>query len=382
MNAINWELATRIANKLTKPGPQFSKREMAVGVAELRAAASEAIDLVVNTSGLPNDGRAAVYVVDRPTIITVNIANSAYLFQASGTDKLLPDETAADNLFGVVLGTVMSYLAHGVLGQFVPFQHSALYLVAPNIMGMERRLNVDPHDFRLWVCLHEQTHQAQFAAAPWMAERLLQLIAQVTLAEKDTQQLADTLLRTGEKILKAGRKELRDTGIVNLIRQAAPAEMSAALDAVTAQMSLLEGHADVIMDEVGPGVIKSLADIRAKFDNRRAERTKGIKSLPAKLTGMDAKMAQYADGAQFCRGVIRETDMDTLNLAFAAPENLPSVPELADPASWIARVTGTRQQPSNAPAPSHSPARRAAPVSETTERTSASSQSAIEPKVG
>ncbi|OAX65729.1 hypothetical protein A5N15_02895 [Rothia kristinae] len=41
---------------------------------------------------------------------------------------------------------------------------------------LERELNVEPEDFRLWVCLHEQTHRVQFAAAPWLRGHLLELI--------------------------------------------------------------------------------------------------------------------------------------------------------------------------------------------------------------
>ena len=38
---------------------------------------------------------------------------------------------------------------------------------------------------------------------------------------------------------------------------------------ITAVMSLLEGHADVVMDDVGPALIPSIAQIRAKFTERR-----------------------------------------------------------------------------------------------------------------
>ncbi|MDR0436233.1 MAG: zinc-dependent metalloprotease [Propionibacteriaceae bacterium] len=338
MISVDWEMAARTAKRLTPPGPQVAKREMAAAVSELKAAAAKAIELVVNTSGLPNDGRAAVYVVDRPSIIAVNLANSAHLLQASGLDTPSLTQDRPSKSLGLILGGVMSYLARGLLGQFVPFQRPALYLVAPNVMDSERKLSVDPHDFRLWVCLHEQTHQAQFAAAPWLADRLLRLISEMALAEADEDERADMFLDIGQRVLRAGRGKMATLGLMDILRESAPPKMSAALDALTAQMSLLEGHADVIMDEVGPRVIPSLSSIRAKFDKRRAERTTGLKALPAKLTGMDAKLAQYADGARFCRAVLRDASMGTLNLAFASPENVPTLAELSDPAAWMNRV--------------------------------------------
>ncbi len=47
-----------------------------------------------------------------------------------------------------------------------------LLLVAPNIVHVERELDVDPHDFRLWVCLHEETHRTQFTAVPWLRDHI------------------------------------------------------------------------------------------------------------------------------------------------------------------------------------------------------------------
>ncbi|GAA2927734.1 hypothetical protein GCM10020221_24590 [Streptomyces thioluteus] len=44
--------------------------------------------------------------------------------------------------------------------------------MAPNIVHGERELDVDPHDFRLWVCLHEETHRTQFTAVPWLRDHI------------------------------------------------------------------------------------------------------------------------------------------------------------------------------------------------------------------
>ena len=55
-------------------------------------------------------------------------------------------------------------------------QGAQLLLVAPNLVTVERQLRVDPHDFRLWVCLHEVTHRVQFTAVPWLREHMGSLL--------------------------------------------------------------------------------------------------------------------------------------------------------------------------------------------------------------
>ena len=114
-------------------------------------------------------------------------------------------------------------------------------------------------------------------------------------------------------------------------------EQKAVLDRITGVMSLLEGHADVVMDGVGPTVIPSVETIRAKFNERR----KGVGSLDSilrKLLGLDAKMAQYRDGANFVNHVVDKVGMDDFNAVWTGPETLPSRAEIEDPSAWIARV--------------------------------------------
>jgi coenzyme F420 biosynthesis associated uncharacterized protein len=106
---------------------------------------------------------------------------------------------------------------------------------------------------------------------------------------------------------------------------------------VTAVMSLLEGHADVVMDEVGPQVVPTVEVIRARFTKRRAGRG-AVDQLLRRLLGLDAKLRQYADGARFVRQVIAEVGVDGFNRVWTSPQTLPLPTEIADPASWVRRV--------------------------------------------
>ena len=102
-------------------------------------------------------------------------------------------------------------------------------------------------------------------------------------------------------------------------------------------MSLLEGHADVVMDGVGPTVIPSVAQIRKKFNQRR-QGVGTLDKLLRRLLGLDAKMAQYRDGAVFVRHVVDKVGMDQFNAVWSGPEALPSKAEITDPDAWVARV--------------------------------------------
>ncbi len=236
---------------------------------------------------------------------------------------------------GAEVGGLLGFLAGKVLGQFDPFYapDGRLLLVAPNIVHVERELDVDPHDFRLWVCLHEETHRVQFTAVPWMREHLFAQIEAIAETVEPTKLLDDGLKRVTDS-LKGG---LKNGG--SLVDLMSTPEQKEILDRVTGMMSLLEGHADVVMDGVGPTVIPSVQTIRGKFDTRR----KGVGTLDKilrRVLGLDAKMAQYRDGAAFVRGVVDKVGMEEFNAVWERPENLPSKAELSEPDGWVARVLG------------------------------------------
>ena len=61
-----------------------------------------------------------------------------------------------------------------------------------------------------------------------------------------------------------------------------------------------------------------------------------------KLFGLEQKMRQYEIGEKFVRGVIAVGGPRAIDAAWDAPENLPTFPELDEPAAWLARVRPAR----------------------------------------
>ena len=343
---VDWALAVRIGGRLAGEGPAVGRGEAAAIVEELRAGAERSTGLVREFTGLvARDHSAPVLVVDRAAWVQANADAFATLL-APIVDKLSHNKpptglTAAvgSKITGAEVGGVLGFLASKVLGQFDPFHEpdGRLLLVAPNIVHVERELEADPHDFRLWVCLHEETHRVQFTAVPWMREHLFTQIRRFAETMEPAGLLEDGLGRVLE-----GLKNARSGGssAASLIDVVGTPEQKELLDGLTGVMSLLEGHADVVMDGVGPTVIPSVAQIRGKFNERR----KGVGVLDRllrRVLGLDAKMAQYRDGAAFVRAVVDRAGMSGFNVVWEQPEHLPSRAEIADPDAWMARVLRT-----------------------------------------
>ena len=337
MNLVDWDFAVTVGSKVAGPGPEVSAEEAAAAVLELREGAERSTPLVRDFTGLQAAAATApVLVVDRAGWLRANADGFATIL-APIVDKLTEKkgppsaiaEAIGSRVTGAEVGLMLGFLGSKVLGQFDPFfaPHGRLLLVAPNIVHVERELSADPTDFRLWVCLHEETHRVQFTANPWLGDHLLAQMHAVA----DTIEPSALLegVRRGAESIRSGNGSVLDL--------VSSPEQKEILDRVTGVMSLLEGHADVVMDGVGPSVIPSVAEIRKKFNQRR----KGAGSLDKllrRLLGLDAKMAQYRDGAVFVRHVVDKVGMDEFNAVWTGPETLPSKAEITDPDAWVARV--------------------------------------------
>lgn len=332
---IDWELAGRTAARLVPPGPRATRAERAECVADLRAAALRAPALVSEATGLPLASGGLDLVLDRPRWAQSMVQTAPALWeQLGGVRTPTLGGRVKGRAAATQLGAGLAVLGTRILGQFEPFADpSRLLLVAPNVMLAERQMGVEPRDFRQWVCLHEQTHRVQFEAAPWLPTHLLALVSTVLAAEERAdERVLDILGRLGRDASAAGDR-FSNGMLMDLL--AAPGARTA-LDRAMALMTLLEGHADVVMDLAGPEVIPSLGTIRRRFEGRRD--SGGRHALVGRLVGMDAKLAQYRDGVAFCRAVIDSAGHRAMNKVFEGPENLPTRAELENPAAWLARI--------------------------------------------
>ncbi|MGI5165550.1 zinc-dependent metalloprotease [Spirillospora sp. CA-253888] len=358
---IDWNVAVQAGTRLVRPGPQISHAEAREVVAELRELSKIAHGHVRDFTGMAIEADPEpATIVDRPGWIRANVDGFRVVLEPlleqmearrgpgllGGGPGGVMVQAVGSRVTGMQVGVILSYMASRVLGQyelFLPPDPSGraptgrLTLVAPNIVHVEQDLEVDPHDFRLWVCLHEETHRAQFTGVPWLREYVQDQMTKFLLAsDLDPGALMDRLRDAADVLADAVRG-----GEGNLIDAIQTPEQRVILDRLTAVMTLAEGHGDYVMDAVGPEVVPSVQQIRSRFQGRREGGSRLDKAV-RRLLGIDLKMKQYAEGSRFVRQVVTEVGMADFNKVWRSPETLPTLPEIKEPALWIDRVVGPR----------------------------------------
>ena len=399
---VDWRTVERLS-ALIPAGPSASRSACASSVAVLRRSAQEAPAWVARITGL---NRAAQQVAETTR---VSVVDRAGLVRAStralrGLMEQVPAPPASEaiQLVGAAeVAGAMSLLATRLLGQVVPAApggtrgHGAgsagparpagekdcegddvvtpgtglareattdaggesvapphLLLVAPNVLAVRRQMDLDMLDLPAWVCLHEMTHAVQLAAAPWLGPYLsdsMRVVIGAVVeavyggadgAGGESSRGRGSRPRRGRAVrlaARAGRGRVLE-GLMNVTDRAEVASLAAAL-------TFLEGHAEVVLDDVHPNRMPSVHRLRAVLSRSRAA-DGGIGPGPGlgslllhRLMGLEAKEALYADGAAFVRSVVTRIGHEGLNAVWADPELLPTPAELARPDVWVRRIS-------------------------------------------
>lgn len=344
---VDWSVAERSARALAPQPPAVTSEQANATVQELHRATERAARHVAELTLLVEpDVTAATVVVDRPGWIAANVASMSTVMDPL-TEKLIESKrpgrlTAAvgGRVTGAQAGAILAFLSGKVLGQYEFFSvnNGQLLLVAPNLVAVERALKLDPSDFRLWVCLHEVTHRVQFTAVPWMRQHMLDEIQALTDAlDLDPEALRERVKNAVTELAKAARGGGDGHGLLTAL---ASPETRAVMDRVTGFMSLIEGHAEYVMNAVPATVIPSQPDIERKFAARRRRGANPLDRLLRSLLGLDAKTRQYTQGSQFVRSVVEQVGLDGFNAVWTSAQTLPTKAEITAPADWVKRVHG------------------------------------------
>ena len=107
------------------------------------------------------------------------------------------------------------------------------------------------------------------------------------------------------------------------------------LDRAQALMSLLEGHGNATMHLATEEVVADPEGVESALAERRSDLAGRVLR---QVVGLQRKQRQYAEGEAFVRHVVEAGGVERLNDAFVGPEQLPTLDEIGDPASWLTRT--------------------------------------------
>jgi coenzyme F420 biosynthesis associated uncharacterized protein len=333
---IDWSLAGQVARGIANLHPAGDPAPFQ----ELAGPAAESERLVSAYTGLTAASLPAAEAVGRPEWIDANLRAIGGVLDPLADrlgSKLGPVGGAAGALLAIEAGAISGLLGGRVLGQYEfpvldPAGPARLLFVAPNLGHAVKGLEADPDQLLRWVALHETTHALQFGGVPWLREHLAGLVKELLGAlEVDPR----GLLRIPDLSDLRGLLERVRTDGLALV--AVGDERRGALESAQAFMALIEGYAEHVMDAVGADLLADLDRMRAAMERRRTERS-GLLRVLDKLIGLDLKMRQYQQGKAFCDAVVARGGIAALNRAWAGPEALPTLPELDDAVSWLART--------------------------------------------
>ena len=338
--AVDWGFAATVGAKLARPGPAATDYTRNQVIEQLSSAALRAEMPVREVTEL-NEGRdvSDARIVDRTEWIRA--ASKSMRTMTGGGGNGDKPHFITGRITGAQTGAVLAFISSGILGQYDPFADNGgeLLLVYPNVIAVERQLRVAPADFRLWVCLHEVTHRVQFRANPWLADHMSNSLA--VLTEETGEDVAEVIGRLANFVRDRREgvpPEPNSTGVLGVLRAVQSEPQQRALDQLLVLGTLLEGHADHVMDAVGPAVVPSVTTIRRRFDERRGRKQPPLQRVLRALLGIDAKMSQYTRGKAFVDHVVERVGMTRFNTIWSGPETLPLPTEIEEPQRWIDRV--------------------------------------------
>jgi coenzyme F420 biosynthesis associated uncharacterized protein len=337
---VDWRLASQVGGRLTGGGPQLTELDRARLNEDFAELVPSAETIVAEFTDLHPEGfRARAWVLSRSQWIDQNLRGFQLVLEPLAA-RVLARRTQGGSVrrkgLGLQVGMLMGYVSRKVLGQYdlflPPDDEGILYFVGPNIVAVERRLRFRPRDFRLWLSLHEVAHRVQFGSVPWLRSHLTGMVdAYLDAVELDSKRVIEALKRAVEEIRTAGGKRGQD-----LITLFMTPEQRAILERVQATMSLLEGHANYVMDTLGAEHVPGADRMRRGLHERR--RSSGIERTFQRVIGFESKVRQYDVGERFVARVVERSGMPVFNRVWEEAGNLPDLDEIMHPDRWLARV--------------------------------------------
>jgi len=347
VSLIDWSTAQRIGEKVGGSPPPGG-----IELESIQPQAATFASLVARYSRLPQPAQLpAIEAVDRPEWIAANLATMRPMLapleeraESKGGPFAAQLQLASGAVMGAQVGALTGLLSQRVLGQYdlalvAPRSEPRLLLLSPNLAQAARNMGLPRGELVLWVTIHEVTHAVQFEGAPWLRDYLGGLMTGLLESVGDSPKFS---LPTRLPSIAELRDGAERAGASDLMRFTLGEERWRSVELIQAAMSLVEGHAEHVMDAVGEDVLPSLDRMRSALNRRRTDRGLSWR-LIERLLGLEMKMRQYRVGRSFCDAVVAQGGTEMLAIAWRGPQQLPTLAELERPAAWIERVSAEPQ---------------------------------------
>lgn len=337
---IDWSIAARTARRVARSPRIDSTYHARLLDASFDAVAIEAHEAVADLTGLRPAQVPEVRVVDRAAWAEVNVdvarrMLTPVLERLGSRVATGPVGRAGSAVAGLELGTVLGVLSKHVLGQYdltagSEISRDLVLFVRPNLLETEKRFGFRPDEFRRWIAFHELTHHAQFRGVPWLNDHFQSMISEMaTLFDPDPRRLVAAVVRVLEGIVTR-KNPLSEGGVPGLFASDQQRLLLARLQTL---MSVIEGHATWVMNELGAHRTSTSARMAATLSQRRQSPT-----MLSRALGLDAKAKQYDAGEMFFQEVAQAGGPGLTRKVWSRASALPTAEELVTPALWLSRV--------------------------------------------
>jgi coenzyme F420 biosynthesis associated uncharacterized protein len=361
---VDWQLAARVGRRVAGGSELPARAAWSRQFTELSTAADRAVAEFTGLGGeLPPP---VAEPLDRGQWVEANLATLRRIlrplaekvaerkaWKASGPMPAAM-RTSTRAIAGAQAGTLLGYVGQRVLGQYdlpmpgpdqaapadgdtsLPVQahgEGTVWYVVPNIVATERRHRFRPGDFRLWIALHETAHRRQFRGVAWLPGHIQGLLDEylgsVEVDDEAVKRITQRLQGLARRAIAGEKIELLDLLVTP--------EQRVIVDRIQATMTVLEGHGEFVMDQLGERLVPGH---QLMHDTLRARRNApgAAERLIQQLLGFRQKMDQYAMGERFVRRLFERGGMAAVNQVFAAPATLPTLDEVRDPDRYLARA--------------------------------------------
>jgi coenzyme F420 biosynthesis associated uncharacterized protein len=368
---VDWQLAARVGRRVAGGSELPARAAWSRQFTELSTTADQAVAEFTGLGG--NLPPPVAEPLDRGQWVEANLATLRRIlrplaekvaerkaWKATGPMPAAM-RTSTRAIAGAQAGTLLGYVGQRVLGQYdlpmpgpdqaasangdVPRSNGApsgpvrvhgegtVWYVVPNIVATERRHRFRPGDFRLWIALHETAHRRQFRGVAWLPGHIQGLLDEylgsVEVDDEALRRLTQRLQGLARRVIAGEKIELLDLLVTP--------EQRAIVDRVQATMTVLEGHGEFVMDQLGDRLVPNHQHMH---DTLRARRNApgAAERLIQQLLGFRQKLDQYAMGEKFIRRLHERGGMATVNRVFADPSALPTLDEVRDPDLWLTRA--------------------------------------------